>query len=151
MTRFAIPVVLAALLFAPPATAQQNTDIPVGYRPPPGMCRIWIDGVPAGQQSAPTDCATAIRNRPANGRVIFGDEYGKKEKKSRIPSGLFGGKDKTTPVKKLRDGGEDAPPVEPPKAEAPKTKPPAEAGDKKQDPKKAKPSKTKKPDNKSDI
>ena len=150
MTRFAIPAVLVALLLAPPAAAQQNTDIPSGYRPPSGMCRIWIDGVPAGQQSAPTDCATAIRNRPANGRVIFGDEYSK-EKKSRIPSGLFGGKDKTTPVKKLRDGGDDAPPAQTPKAEALKAKPPADAEEQKQDPKKSKASKTKKPASKSDI
>jgi hypothetical protein len=39
------------------------------------MCRIWLDGVPAAQQPAPTDCATAVRNRPAKGRVIFGDDY----------------------------------------------------------------------------
>jgi hypothetical protein len=39
------------------------------------MCRIWLDGVPAGQQPAPTDCATAVRSRPANGRVLFGDDY----------------------------------------------------------------------------
>jgi hypothetical protein len=53
----------------------KNDGIPPGYRPPPGMCRIWLDGVPAGQQPAATDCATAVRNRPANGRVIFGDDY----------------------------------------------------------------------------
>jgi hypothetical protein len=39
------------------------------------MCRIWLDDVPAAQQPAPTDCATAVRNRPAKGRVIFGDDY----------------------------------------------------------------------------
>jgi len=39
------------------------------------MCRVWLDGVPAAQQPAPTDCATAVRNRPAKGRVIFGDDY----------------------------------------------------------------------------
>ena len=42
------------------------------------MCRIWITGVPANQQSAPTDCASAVRNRPPNGRVIFGPELPKK-------------------------------------------------------------------------
>ena len=52
-------------------------DIPPGHRPPPGMCRIWIDGVPPGHQPAPTDCATAVRTRPANGRVIYGDDYRK--------------------------------------------------------------------------
>jgi hypothetical protein len=38
------------------------------------MCRIWIDGVPPGQQPAPTDCSTAERRRPANARVIYGDD-----------------------------------------------------------------------------
>jgi hypothetical protein len=37
------------------------------------MCRIWLDGVPPGQQPEPTDCATAVRERPAGARVIFGD------------------------------------------------------------------------------
>lgn len=37
------------------------------------MCRIWLDGVPPGQQPEPTDCATAVRERPAGSRVIFGD------------------------------------------------------------------------------
>jgi hypothetical protein len=51
------------------------------------MCRVWVDGVPPGQQPAPTDCKTAIRNRPPNGRVIFGDDYAKsvRDDKSKIP------------------------------------------------------------------
>ena len=48
-------------------------DVPASHRPPRGMCRIWLDNVPPTQQPAPTDCATAIRNRPTNGRVVFGD------------------------------------------------------------------------------
>jgi len=51
-----------------------GTGVPDGYRPPPGMCRIWIDGVPADRQPAPTDCATAVRRRPANARVVFGEQ-----------------------------------------------------------------------------
>ena len=51
-----------------------NDSIPAQYRPPAGMCRIWITGVPANRQAAPTDCASAIRNRPPNGRVIYGPE-----------------------------------------------------------------------------
>lgn len=50
-------------------------DVPPGHRPPAGMCRIWIDNVPPGRQPAPTDCATAVRTRPANGRVIYGSDY----------------------------------------------------------------------------
>lgn len=49
-------------------------DIPADHRPPPGMCRIWIDGVPAARQPAPTDCSTAIRRRPPNAKVVFGKE-----------------------------------------------------------------------------
>jgi len=53
-----------------------STAIPRQYMPPPGMCRIWLKDVPAAQQPAPTDCATAIRKRPANGRVVFGERRG---------------------------------------------------------------------------
>jgi hypothetical protein len=67
-------VVLLALGFARGASAQQ-TQIPASERPPAGMCRIWLDGVPAAQQPAPTDCATAVKNRPEKGRVLFGDDY----------------------------------------------------------------------------
>jgi hypothetical protein len=57
---------------------QQQSTVPPAYRPPAGMCRIWIEGVPANQQPAPTDCVTAVRNRPVNGKVIFGDESPKR-------------------------------------------------------------------------
>jgi len=50
---------------------------PTAHLPPSGMCRIWLENVPAGQQPAPTDCASAIRNRPQHARVIFSDEDGK--------------------------------------------------------------------------
>lgn len=72
------------LAVAAPAMAQRQqtqkdsakrTPVPVEARPPKGMCRIWIDGVPAAQQPAITDCVTAVKNRPAHARVIFGDDY----------------------------------------------------------------------------
>jgi hypothetical protein len=76
MPRF-IPAVILAIGIAVPASAQSRDrgpdQVPAGHRPPPGMCRIWIDGVPPGQQPEPTDCATAVRERPAGARVIFGD------------------------------------------------------------------------------
>ena len=80
---------LVAAAFAPlhSSSAQARGDkgkpptIPQESRPPAGMCRIWLDDVPAGQQPAPTDCATAVKNKPQNGRVIFGDDYVKKDER----------------------------------------------------------------------
>ena len=69
---------------------QQQPGIPPAYRPPQGMCRIWIDGVPPDQQPAPTDCVSAVRNRPVNGTVIYGDDSPKKgdSKPKKKKSGL---------------------------------------------------------------
>ncbi|MFN8666190.1 MAG: hypothetical protein U0164_03210 [Gemmatimonadaceae bacterium] len=53
---------------------EAREDVPASHLPPPGMCRIWIDNVPPAQQPAPTDCASAIKNRPSNGRVIFPED-----------------------------------------------------------------------------
>jgi hypothetical protein len=65
-------------------TQQQSSQqiVPPAFYPPAGMCRIWINQVPAAQQPAPTDCASAVRNRPSNGKVLFGDQppKGKKNK-----------------------------------------------------------------------
>jgi hypothetical protein len=80
-------------------TTQQSSReqiVPSAFYPPVGMCRIWINEVPAGQQPAPTDCASAVRNRPTNGRVLFGDDppKGKKTKTE---------KSKSTPTDQLID------------------------------------------------
>ncbi|MEX2110570.1 MAG: hypothetical protein WD802_08205 [Gemmatimonadaceae bacterium] len=66
-------------------TEQSRRDqvVPKGYAPPSGMCRIWINDVPASKQPAPTDCASAVRNRPANGKVLFGDDPSKAKGKSK--------------------------------------------------------------------
>jgi hypothetical protein len=67
-----------------PATQQSQSRrdqiVPPGFFPPAGMCRVWLNDVPAGQQPAPTDCASAVRNRPSNGRVLFGDDPPKAKK-----------------------------------------------------------------------
>ena len=72
-------LIAAALAPIHMAGAQARGDrkapnIPAESRPPAGMCRIWLDDVPADKQPAPTDCATAVKNKPQNGRVIFGDD-----------------------------------------------------------------------------
>jgi len=76
--KLSVAFIIGVVALASPKAAHaqsQGKDIPASERPPAGMCRIWLDGVPAAQQPAPTDCATAVRNRPAKGRVIFGDDY----------------------------------------------------------------------------
>lgn len=108
--------VLMAVSAAPSMAQQTARDnarkaaaIPDDARPPKGMCRIWIDGVPAAQQPAATDCPTAVKNRPANGRVLFGDEYADSSKSK------GGDKRKLPPAAKgfteVKGGG--APPILP--------------------------------------
>lgn len=59
------------------AQTATRDSIPREYMPPARMCRVWIDGVPPAQQPAPTDCPTAIQKKPANGRVIYGEDKGR--------------------------------------------------------------------------
>lgn len=79
----ALGIVSVLAITSSPALGQgrdrDTTKVPPSHLPPPGMCRIWLDNVPPGQQPAPTDCASAVRNRPSNGRVIFND-VGKKQR-----------------------------------------------------------------------
>ena len=85
--------------------AAARPDIPEKYLPPVGMCRVWVDGVAPTQQPAPTDCASAVRNKPANGRVIYGEDN------ARVPSRKM---DKL-PVNKLKaDEKKKGPPLVPP-------------------------------------
>jgi hypothetical protein len=53
--------------------AEKKSETAALRKPPAGMCRIWVDGVPPDKQPAATDCSTALRNKPTNGQVIFGD------------------------------------------------------------------------------
>ncbi|MDB4878405.1 MAG: hypothetical protein JWM41_4851 [Gemmatimonadetes bacterium] len=96
---FGFVVAAAAPAMAQAGVTQKDTAkktaVPADARPPKGMCRIWIDGVPAAQQPAATDCPTAVKNRPANGRVIFGDDYSDSSKsktteKSKLPPDVKG-------------------------------------------------------------
>ena len=90
MKTFTVVLTLAiSAALASPAAAQDNQprrqEVPDKYQPPPGMCRIWIDDVPPDKQPASTDCPTAVKNRPSNARVLFGDDYAKSGKR-KMPS-----------------------------------------------------------------
>ena len=91
--------VMALVLAAAPLSAQVRkhdvVKIPPGHLPPKGMCRVWIDGVPPGQQPPVTTCADAVAHRVANSRVIYGDREsfpgrGKGKFKSETANGEVG-------------------------------------------------------------
>ena len=69
-----VAITVTAGLLPAQGRGSSSGDIPPGHRPPPGMCRVWIDGVPPGRQPAPTRCDDAFRNRPSNARVIRGSD-----------------------------------------------------------------------------
>ena len=84
---------------APRASA--DSLIPREYLPPEEMCRIWLDGVPPTQQPAPTECSVAVRNKPPNGRVIYGPKRASNRgtPATDLPIRRFDGKGGTPPIK----------------------------------------------------
>src|SRR5688500_9818466 len=87
--RLALSMLLIGTVLVAPLQAQERPrpadSVPPNAKPPAGMCRIWLPNVPANKQAAPTDCPTAVRNRPANARVIFGDPLPTKRAEPRAP------------------------------------------------------------------
>lgn len=84
--------------------------MPDSFTPPAGLCRLWISGVPASQQPAPTDCASAIRNRPSNAAVVFGPQRRDESREMRP----FTGRARQSPVRQFapEDRQPDARPVQ---------------------------------------
>lgn len=90
---------------ARPQPQDARTEVPRTHLPPPGMCRIWLDNVPPSQQPAPTDCASAARNLPRNGRLIYSDE----PKNPRLPLVKSLNPPSSPPVRKVPDEPAQAP------------------------------------------
>lgn len=73
-----VATAIGALLALPASGGAQartpapKDTMPTAMMPPAGKCRIWMEGVPPSRQPAPTDCATALRQKPANGTVVYG-------------------------------------------------------------------------------
>jgi hypothetical protein len=52
--------------------AAKPASVPAAMRPPEGLCRVWVDGLPADKQEGVSDCAYARAHVPAGGRVLQG-------------------------------------------------------------------------------
>jgi len=78
MNRFLVSLSFVAIAsFANTSEAQRRDrgeNIPAGYLPPAGKCRIWIDGMPRGVQNKPMDCDAAERAAKARTHIIYGSE-----------------------------------------------------------------------------
>jgi hypothetical protein len=92
-----LPVLFLSSAVAAQESRVPSSRMPESFTPPAGLCRLWISGVPASQQPAPTDCASAIRNRPSNAAVVFGPQL-RGESMERRP---FAGRAGQSPVRQL--------------------------------------------------
>ncbi|MFI5309739.1 MAG: hypothetical protein ACHQQ3_00785 [Gemmatimonadales bacterium] len=88
---------------------KQEPEIPSSALPPTGLCRVWLKDVPAGQQPAPTDCASAIRKAPPSATVVFGDRRSDDAAKARAGARGSGGRtsdaSKVSAQRSLAPGG----------------------------------------------
>lgn len=50
--------------------------VPPGHLPPPGLCRVWIEGRPPGQQPSPVSCRRAERIAARYGDAFVVDSRG---------------------------------------------------------------------------
>lgn len=52
---------------------QRLLFLPPGHQPPEGQCRVWIHGLPPGQQAKAAAC-TALGTIPAGSFILFGGD-----------------------------------------------------------------------------
>ena len=45
-----------------------------GHHPPPGQCRLWFEGRPAGRQPRPTKCEGLRGNVPSGAFILYNDK-----------------------------------------------------------------------------
>jgi hypothetical protein len=45
--------------------------VPPGHLPPPGQCRVWIRGVPPGQQARARSCVGIAATAPAGSWILY--------------------------------------------------------------------------------
>lgn len=88
-----------------------SNEPPADLRAPKGMCRIWLKGVPAAQQPAPTDCAAAVKNCPPTGRVLFGESDGSKAKPKADSVAASESRKRSPLIKSLVDQKKPKPPT----------------------------------------
>ncbi len=62
---------------APPATSARGPStaatlgVPPGHLPPPGMCRVWIQGRPPGRQAQARSCDGILAVAPAGAWILY--------------------------------------------------------------------------------
>jgi hypothetical protein len=76
MQNLRIAIMAGAALVAASAGAgaqmRSTANVPAGYQPPAGMCRVWFNGVAPSRQPAPTDCPTARARVTSNSFLVYG-------------------------------------------------------------------------------
>lgn len=86
LPRLVVPIVAALVTACQTATVPADTrqqperarsspaatlGIPPGHLPKPGLCRIWIPGVPPGRQSSPSrSCRGIVAHAPAGSWIV---------------------------------------------------------------------------------
>src|SRR5437016_734505 len=53
------------------ASSAATLGIPPGHLPPPGQCRIWVQGRPPGHQAPARSCDRIERSAPADSWVLY--------------------------------------------------------------------------------
>jgi len=55
----------------PVRSTAATLGIPPGHLPPPGQCRVWVEGRPPGQQPKARSCAQIERTAPPGSWILY--------------------------------------------------------------------------------